>query len=47
MKKIEEQAYINGVSPSEQMMEINQDMLYQFQEVQEAALASKQNGRSI
>lgn len=46
-EKIEEQAYINGVSPSEQMMEINQDMLYQFQEVQEAALASKQNGRSI
>ena len=46
-EKIEEQAYINGVSPSEQMMEINQDILYQFQEVQEAALASKQNGRSI
>lgn len=46
-EKIEEQAYINGISANEQMMKINQDMLYQFQEVQEAALISKQNGRSI
>ena len=46
-QKIEEQAYIDGISPSEKMNEINQDMLYQFQEVQELALASKQNGRSM
>lgn len=46
-EKIEEEAMYKGISPEEQLMEINQDLMYEFQEIQEAALSTQQSGKSL
>lgn len=46
-KKIEEEAMYNGVSPEEQLIEVNQDLMYKFQETQEAASLTQQSDKSL
>lgn len=45
-EKIEEQAEYIGITPEEQLQKINQDLLFEFQEVQKAALNTTTSKKS-
>lgn len=46
-EKIQEEAMYKGITPEERLMEINKNLIYEFQAVQETALSAQHSGKSI